>query len=54
MTREELRRIVRYINFTIKEYIPTNISGINIAIQKGYFDEQEFIDNGIVELDNQL
>ena len=54
MTREELKRIVEYVNYNIKEYITTDCYLTNNAIQKGYFDEQEFIDDGVVELDKQL
>lgn len=52
MTKEELERIIRYVNNNIKEYICTDDYYTHIAIQNGFFDEQEFIKNGIVELDN--
>ena len=52
MTIEELRGIIKYVNYTIKVYISTNDSETNDIIQKGFFNEQEFIEHNIVKLDN--
>lgn len=52
MTSEELKMIVRYINDTIKECISTDFSETNDAIEKGFFNEKEFVDYGIVKLDD--
>ena len=52
MTREELKSIVKYINDSIKECISTECSEINDNIEKGFFNEKEFIDYGIVKLDD--
>lgn len=51
MTREELQRIVNYINQEIRDYISTDCSATNNAIRDGFFKEEEFIDKYIVEID---
>lgn len=52
MTREELKRVIKYVNYAIKVYISTDDSETNNIIQKGFFNEQEFIEHNIVKLDN--
>lgn len=52
MTKEELQKIIEYINQEIKDCISTDDSETNQEILNGFFKEKEFIDSGIVVIDS--
>lgn len=49
MKKEELQRIVEYVNQKTRDYIKTNCSALNEAIRDGFFKEEEFINKCIVD-----
>lgn len=51
MKKEELSRIISYVNEQIRLTISTDDSETNDLIDKGYFNEDEFTNNYIVEIE---
>lgn len=53
MTQKELQKIINYINNIIRSTISTDDSETNDIIEKGFFTEKEFLEQDIVEINNE-
>ena len=52
MKRNELKNIISYVNDVIRETISVDDAETNDSINKGYFTEEEFIKNFVVEIND--